>query len=179
MLSCKYHTAPNFGGRKIWWIWRFTTNLAKYYPPTSFNLVYVLSKVVNPPMLSTAKVLYCMVVGYLLIHRVMFLITFQLIKVEDLLHHAQQQVNCYRNIATNISASVCVLCVLYVCVCVCVCVCLCVCVCPSLRLLITSGMMWTQYDWLNKFYSFYTHIAHIAPAYYPAIHCIPGISWGR
>ena len=44
-----------------------------------------------------------------------------------------------------------------VCVCVCVCVCLCafVSVCPPPRLLITSGVIWTPYDWLNKFYSFY------------------------
>ena len=30
------------------------------------------------------------------------------------------------------------------------------CVCPRLRLLITSGVsgvIWTSYDWLNKFYS--------------------------
>ena len=25
----------------------------------------------------------------------------------------------------------------------------------ALRLLITSGVIWTPYDWLNKFYSFY------------------------
>ena len=44
-----------------------------------------------------------------------------------------------------------------VCACASVCVCVCVCVCVSLppRVLITSGMMWTLYDWLNKFYSFY------------------------
>ena len=29
------------------------------------------------------------------------------------------------------------------------------CVCPPLRLLITSGVIWTPYDWLNKFYSCY------------------------
>ena len=29
------------------------------------------------------------------------------------------------------------------------------CVCPSLRLLITSSIIWTQYDWLAKFYSLY------------------------
>ena len=33
-------------------------------------------------------------------------------------------------------------------------VCVCVCVCSPLRLVITSGMIWTPYDWLNKFYSF-------------------------
>ena len=36
-----------------------------------------------------------------------------------------------------------------------VCVFLYVCVCPSPRLLITSGVVWTPYDWLNNFYSFY------------------------
>ena len=40
-------------------------------------------------------------------------------------------------------------------VCVCVCVCVCLCVCPPPRLLITSGVIWTPYDWLNKFYSCY------------------------
>ena len=40
-------------------------------------------------------------------------------------------------------------------VCVFVCVCVCVCVCPRLRLLITSGVIETSYDWLNKFYSCY------------------------
>ena len=37
---------------------------------------------------------------------------------------------------------------MYVCVYVCVCVCVCVCVSP--RLLITSGVIWTPYDWLNN-----------------------------
>ena len=37
-----------------------------------------------------------------------------------------------------------------------VCVGICVCVCVSApRLLITSGVIWTPYDWLNKFYSCY------------------------
>ena len=35
------------------------------------------------------------------------------------------------------------------------CVCVCLRVCPSARLLITSGVIWTSYDWLNKFYSCY------------------------
>ena len=35
------------------------------------------------------------------------------------------------------------------------CVCVCVCVCPPPRQLITSGVIRTQYDWLNKLYSFY------------------------
>ena len=35
------------------------------------------------------------------------------------------------------------------------CVCVCVCVCPHPRLLITSGVIWTLYDWLNKSYSCY------------------------
>ena len=43
---------------------------------------------------------------------------------------------------------------LCVCVYVCMCVCVCVCVSPPLRLLITSSMIWTPYDWLNKFCSF-------------------------
>ena len=34
-------------------------------------------------------------------------------------------------------------------------VCMCVFVCPPPRLLITSGMIWTPYGWLNKFYSCY------------------------
>ena len=29
-----------------------------------------------------------------------------------------------------------------------------VCVCPHPRLFITSGVIWTPYHWLNKFYSF-------------------------
>ena len=33
--------------------------------------------------------------------------------------------------------------------------CACVCVSPPPRLLITSGVIWTPYDWLNKFYSIY------------------------
>ena len=41
------------------------------------------------------------------------------------------------------------------CVCVCVCVCVYLCVSPSPRLLIASGLIWTLYDWFNKFYSFY------------------------
>ena len=32
------------------------------------------------------------------------------------------------------------------------------CVFPVLRLLITSDMIWTPYDWLNRFYSFYMAI---------------------
>ena len=53
-----------------------------------------------------------------------------------------------------------------VCVCLCVCVCVCVCACVhacvrvcvcvvALRLSITSGVIWTPYDWWDKFYSFY------------------------
>ena len=30
-----------------------------------------------------------------------------------------------------------------------------VCVCMSAPEAITSGVIWTPYDWLNKFYSFY------------------------
>ena len=32
---------------------------------------------------------------------------------------------------------------------------MCVCVCLPPRLLITSGVILTPYDWLNKFYRFY------------------------
>ena len=39
-------------------------------------------------------------------------------------------------------------------VCMCVCVCVCVRV-PTPRLLVTSGVIWTTYDWLNKFYTCY------------------------
>ena len=42
----------------------------------------------------------------------------------------------------------------YVCVCVCVCVCACVCVCVCgvcVSIQITSGVIWTSYDWLNNF----------------------------
>ena len=46
----------------------------------------------------------------------------------------------------------------HACVCVCVFACMCVCVCPSSRLLLTSGVIWTPYDWLNKLYSFYTAV---------------------
>ena len=31
----------------------------------------------------------------------------------------------------------------------------CLCVCPPPRLSITSGVIWTPYDWSNKFYGFY------------------------
>ena len=48
------------------------------------------------------------------------------------------------------------------CVCLCVCVCVCVFICVSApRLLITSGMIWTSYDWLNKLYSFYMATAFV------------------
>ena len=42
--------------------------------------------------------------------------------------------------------------------CVCVCLCVCMCVCPCPRLLITSGVIRTSYNWLNKFYSCYMAI---------------------
>ena len=38
--------------------------------------------------------------------------------------------------------------------CVYMCVCVCVSVC-ALRPIITSDVIWTPYDWLNKFYNFY------------------------
>ena len=34
------------------------------------------------------------------------------------------------------------------------CMCVCVLVRPPPRLVITSGVIWTPYDWLNKYYSF-------------------------
>ena len=42
---------------------------------------------------------------------------------------------------------------LFLCWCMYVCTFVCVCLLP--RLLITSSMIWTPYDWLNKFYSLY------------------------
>ena len=33
------------------------------------------------------------------------------------------------------------------------------CVCVQLRLLIASGIIWTQHDWLNKFHNFYIHVS--------------------
>ena len=42
----------------------------------------------------------------------------------------------------------------YVSVSVFFCVCVCVSVCPPPKLVITSGVIWTLFDWLNKFYSF-------------------------
>ena len=44
---------------------------------------------------------------------------------------------------------------------VCMCMCVCVFVCPSPRLLITNGVIWIPYDWLNRFYSFYMATAVI------------------
>ena len=35
------------------------------------------------------------------------------------------------------------------------CLCVCVCMCPPPRLLITSDVIWTPYNWLNKFCSCY------------------------
>ena len=46
-------------------------------------------------------------------------------------------------------------------VCMCVRVCVCMCVYPPPRLLITSGVIWTPYDWLNKFFSCYMTIVVI------------------
>ena len=46
-------------------------------------------------------------------------------------------------------------------VCGCVCICKCVCVCVPTPEAITIGMIWTPYDWLNKFYSCYMAIVVI------------------
>ena len=60
---------------------------------------------------------------------------------ERLYAHARVCVRFY------VCVCMCVFCVcVCVCVCVCLCVCTCVCVCPSLRLLITSGVMWCDVD---------------------------------
>ena len=42
-----YHIAQNFGGRELW---RFTTDLPKFYPPTNFILAILLCKAASPPM---------------------------------------------------------------------------------------------------------------------------------
>ena len=51
---------------------------------------------------------------------------------------------------TRLRVRCCIKSVLYVCTCVCLCVCL----SAPPWLLITSGIMWSQYDSLNKFYNF-------------------------
>ena len=45
-------------------------------------------------------------------------------------------------------------CPLNVCACLCLSVCQSVSVCPPQRLVITSAVIWTPYDWLKKYYSF-------------------------
>ena len=37
-LMFVYHIAENFGGRKLWRIWRFATNSPKFYPPIACNI---------------------------------------------------------------------------------------------------------------------------------------------
>ena len=57
-----------------------------------------------------------------------------------------------------LSVSVCIcMCMCRLCVCIrVVCVLVCVCVCLPLRLLlITNGVIWSPYDWLNKLYNIY------------------------
>ena len=44
---------------------------------------------------------------------------------------------------------------LFLCGCLYKCLCVYVCVHPPLRLLIIRGVIYTPYDWLNKFYGFY------------------------
>ena len=60
----------------------------------------------------------------------------------------------------SVRMSVCVCASVCVCVCLCIpaCVCVCLSVCLSPRLLITSGVMWHDMGWLNKFYSIYMGI---------------------
>ena len=33
-----HRIAENFGGRKLWQIWRFATNSPKFYPPNACNI---------------------------------------------------------------------------------------------------------------------------------------------
>ena len=33
-----YRIAENFGGQKPWGIWKFATNLPKFYPPIAYNI---------------------------------------------------------------------------------------------------------------------------------------------
>jgi len=30
---CEYHTEENFGGKKLWWIWRISSNSTKFFLP--------------------------------------------------------------------------------------------------------------------------------------------------
>ena len=34
----RYRIVENFGGRKLWRIWRFATNSPKFYPPIACNI---------------------------------------------------------------------------------------------------------------------------------------------
>ena len=52
-----YCIAQNFGGRKLWRIWRLTTNPPKFYPPKTFILTTLLCKAANPPMFFPPKCL--------------------------------------------------------------------------------------------------------------------------
>ena len=54
---CNYHIAQNFGGKKLWRIWRFATNSPRFYPPKPFILAILLCKVANPPMFCLPKCL--------------------------------------------------------------------------------------------------------------------------
>ena len=37
-INIDYRTAENFGGGKLWRIWRFATNSPKFYPPIACNI---------------------------------------------------------------------------------------------------------------------------------------------
>ena len=52
-----YRIAQNFGGKKLWRIWYFTTDPPKFYPPIIFILAILLCKAVNPPMFCPPKCL--------------------------------------------------------------------------------------------------------------------------
>ena len=57
MVSCKkywYRIAQNFGGRKLWRIWRFIANPPKFYPPKSCEVSW--AQLNSEPVLSTTKV---------------------------------------------------------------------------------------------------------------------------
>ena len=44
---------------------------------------------------------------------------------------------------------------------VCMHACMCVCVCPRQRLLVTSGVIWISYDWLDMFYNCYRTVIEL------------------
>ena len=57
MTNWPCHIAHNFGIRKLWWIWQFTTSLPKFYPLQIFILANLLCNAANPPMFVLPKCL--------------------------------------------------------------------------------------------------------------------------